>query len=148
MAGLKAREKRENHVIKPHFAVEPMFLMLAGVAAAVSQQLIQHPIGRVQEVYYKSLSSLDKQNLSSDSKSNILRNYYKTYQGTYIRCLARAVRSGGWRPWLLKGFFYNTIKQVPSTSAGLIIFELLRRGYSSGSEASSIQADGYNILLV
>lgn len=122
--------------------------MLAGVAATVSQQVIQHPIGRVQEVYYKSLPSLDKQNHASDSKSNILRNYYKTYHGTYKQCLARAVRSGGWRPWLLKGFFYNTIKQVPSTSAGLIILELVRRRYSSESGDSSIEADGYNILLV
>ncbi|KAI4161692.1 MAG: hypothetical protein LQ342_004700 [Letrouitia transgressa] len=146
--GLKAREKRDVHVITPHFAIEPIFLMLAGVAATVSQQVIQHPIGRVQEVYYKSLPSLDKQNHASDSKSNILRNYYKTYHGTYKQCLARAVRSGGWRPWLLKGFFYNTIKQVPSTSAGLIILELVRRRYSSESGDSSIEADGYNILLV
>ena len=41
----------------------------------------------------------------------------------------------------------NTIKQVPSTSAGLVIFELVRRRYSSEAEAVKIKKDGYDILL-
>lgn len=41
----------------------------------------------------------------------------------------------------------NTIKQVPSTSAGLVIFELVRRRYGSEAEAVKIKKDGYDILL-
>ena len=37
--------------------------------------------------------------------------------------------------------------QVPSTSAGLIIFELVRRKYGMGGEPVRINRDGYDILL-
>ena len=41
----------------------------------------------------------------------------------------------------------NTIRQVPSTSAGLVMFELVRRRYSNEAEAVRIENDGYGILL-
>ena len=41
----------------------------------------------------------------------------------------------------------NTIKQVPSTSAGLVVFELVRRRYGNEAEAVKIKKDGYDILL-
>jgi hypothetical protein len=55
--------------------------------------------------------------------------------------------AGGWRSWLYRGFILNTMKQVPSTSAGLIVFELVRRKYGSQIEAVRIEKDGYDILL-
>ena len=53
----------------------------------------------------------------------------------------------GLRSWLYRGFWWNTIRQVPSTSAGLIIFELFRRKYGAGGDAVKINKDGYDILL-
>jgi hypothetical protein len=42
----------------------------------------------------------------------------------------------------------GTLRQVPSTSAGLIVFEIVRRKYSLDEEAVRIRKDGYDILLV
>lgn len=41
--------------IKPHYLLEPAFLLMAGAAASVAQSVIQHPITRVQEVHYERL---------------------------------------------------------------------------------------------
>lgn len=134
-------------VIKPHYAIEPTFLMLAGIAASISQQIVQHPLNLIQNVYYKSLAFLDSQAKINQPKTAMLRSYYGAYRKTYDQCLVYARRSGGWRRWLYKGFLVNTIKQVPSTSAGLVIFELVRRRYGSEAEAVTIKKDGYDILL-
>ena len=120
-----------DHVIKPHYAIEPTFLMLAGVAASVTQQLIQHPIDIIQSVHYQALAALDKRVQLDSSRAEVLETYYNSYQRTYQRCLIHAERNGGWRRWLYRGFLWNTIKQVPSTSAGLMIFELVRRRYGN-----------------
>ena len=58
-----------------------------------------------------------------------------------------AKRLGGWRIWLYRGFVMNIVRQVPSTSAGPVIFELVRRRYADESEAVRIETDGYDILL-
>lgn len=54
---------------------------------------------------------------------------------------------GGWRRWLYKDFVWNTIRSTPSTSAGLIVFELVRRKYGMGDGEVRINEDGYDILL-
>ena len=134
-------------IIRPHYAIEPAFLMLAGVSASITQQAIQHPITLVQAIHHNSLSRLDRQAKSSPTISQLLRNYNSTYKTTYKRCLVYVRRFGSWRRWLYRGFLPNTIRQVPSTSAGLVIFELVRRRYSSEAEAVRIEKDGYDILL-
>ena len=106
-------------VIKPHFAIEPTFLMLAGIAASIGQQVIQHPLTLIQNIHYKSLVYLDRQAKIDQPKSAMLRSYYKAYNRTYEQCVVHARRSGSWRRWLYEGFLVNAIKQVPSTSAGL-----------------------------
>lgn len=136
-----------DSVIKPHYAMEPIFLMLAGIAASITQQLIQHPIEIIQSVHYQALTALDKKVHLDSSRTKVLQAYYVSYQKTYHRCLIHAQRNGGWRRWLYRGFFWNTVKQVPSTSAGLVIFELVRRRYGSDAEALEIQKDGYDIIL-
>ena len=140
-------------VIKPHYAIEPTFLMLAGIAASVTQQLVQHPLNLIQSIHYKSLlTHLDSQSQAQiqipQSRTATLRtSYYAAYRKTYEQCRLLSRRSGGWRKWLYRGFVGNAIKQVPSTSAGLVIFELVRRRYGSEAEAVRIEKDGYDILL-
>ncbi|KAI4231496.1 MAG: hypothetical protein LQ349_005571 [Xanthoria aureola] len=136
-----------NRVIRPHYAFEPSFLLLAGMAASVSQQFVQHPIGLLQDIHYRSLAAYDKKSKSPVSFAEHLRLYSSAYKKTFQQGRARAIQLGGWRKWLYKGFLRNTIKQVPSTSAGLIIFELVRRRYGIDVEATRIQKDGYDILL-
>lgn len=133
--------------IRPHYAIEPIFLTLAGLSASIAQQIIQQPLNLIQSIHYKSLNSLDKQARINQPKAAMLRNYYSAYRKTYQQCLIYARRSGGWRRWLYKGLFYNTIKMVPSTSAGLLIFEMVRRRYGNEAEAVRIRKDGYEILL-
>ncbi|MCJ1423800.1 hypothetical protein MMC29_001685 [Sticta canariensis] len=139
---IKAHTENGRPIIIPHYAVEPTFLMLAGITASVAQQLILHPMTLVQAIHHDSLSRRHDQ--TNSRRSN---KFYRGYEKTYQRCLTYARRFGGWRRWLYRGFWLNTVKQVPSTSSGLVIFELVRRRYGSEVEAVRIEKDGYDILL-
>lgn len=132
-------------IIKPHYAIEPTFLMLAGITASIAQQVVLHPITLIQAIHHDFLSRLHDQVSSSDP--NARPSSQSGYRKTYQRCLTYARRFGGWRRWLYRGFLLNTVKQVPSTSAGLVIFELVQRRYGSEIEAVRIEKDGYDILL-
>ena len=143
----RVEELYSGFVIRPHYAIEPTFLMFAGVAASVTQQVIQHPIGLIQGVYCKSLVEIDKQFQLDRTRSQVLRSYYSSYGSTYQGCQKYVEQYGGWRRWLYRGFLWSTVKQVPSTSAGLIIFELVRRRFGTDTELVRIDKDGYDILL-
>lgn len=147
MAPTTKSRNRDVPTIKPHYALEPCFLMGAGITASVAQQIIQHPLGMVQNLHYERLEVLDHQASLRHSKKEMLRHYYHAYHETLRECKTAAAIVGGMRTWLFRGFLINTIKQVPSTSAGLIIFELVRRKYGTQAEAVMIQKDGYDILL-
>ncbi|KAL8687190.1 MAG: hypothetical protein Q9218_006568 [Villophora microphyllina] len=136
-----------SHTIRPHYAIEPTFLLLAGVSASVAQQTVHHPVDHVQEIYYRSLATIDKKVKRSMPLPSTMRIYMSAYQKTFEQCRARADRLGGWRKCLYKGFFRNTVRQVPSTSAGLIIFEMVRRRYGNEAEVIRIEKDGYDIVL-
>ncbi|KAJ1707592.1 MFS monosaccharide transporter [Aspergillus flavus] len=124
-------------LIKPHYTLEPCFLMAAGVAASIAQQAIQHPLSMIQNLHVARLEYLDHQASLHPSRRQMLRLYYLAYQETYKRCRKRAKRAGGWRHWLFRGFVRDAIRQVPSTSAGLVIFELSVRARESASEKGS-----------
>ena len=126
-------------VIKPHYAIEPSFLMVAGIAASVAQQVVHHPIGLVQDIHCRSLTVLDRKNRTKVPFYRTIFVYLGAYHKTLQQCRGRAARFGGWRRWLYRHFFWNTIRQVPSTSAGLVIFELMRRRYGVQSEAAQIE---------
>lgn len=136
--------------IRPHYMLEPTFLLLAGAAASISQSVIQHPITRIQEVHYGRLEWVDShsQSVPGASKVNTLKLYARAYRKTFKECAAFARRAGGLRRWLYADFLMGTLRQVPSTSAGLIVFEILRRKYSTDDEVVKIRKDGYDILLV
>ena len=134
-------------LIEPHYALEPCFLLLAGVVASVAQQTIQPPLSIVQNFHLGRLEYLDKQASLNPTRQQMLRLYYHAYQETFKRCDKKATRSGGWYRWLFRGFPRDAVRQVPSTSAALVIFELVRRKYANLSDAVYIQKDGYDILL-
>lgn len=152
---------RGVRVIRPHYAIEPAFLLLAGVGASFAQQIILHPLTHIQMEHWEHLEDLDAKarkirhqaSLSPDPKMarkrwRMFRAYYHAYQETWAQCLAESVTEGrGVRRWLYRGFWWNTIRQVPSTSAALIIFELVRRKYGLESDQIRITSDGYDILL-
>lgn len=134
-------------VIRPHYSIEPVFLMLAGIAASVTQQIVQHPISLVQGVHHKSVLALENKVQYEQFRSQSRRNYRVSYGKTYEHCLTFAREYQGWRRWLYRGFFWSTIRQMPSTSAGLIIFELVRRRFGTDTEAVLISQGGYDILV-
>ncbi|GAD97342.1 mitochondrial carrier protein, putative [Paecilomyces variotii No. 5] len=142
-----ATSDRGVPVIKPHYAIEPCFLMLAGLMASVAQQGVQHPLSVIQNLHFGRLEYLDQQARLDHSRQQMMRHYFHAYQETFARCQKRAARAGGWRRWLFRGFVGSSIRQVPSTSAGLVIFELVRRKYASPADVVHIQKDGYDILL-
>lgn len=168
----------ETTVIRPHYALEPMFLLLAGTSASFAQQLLLHPLTHFQVKHWDNLEEIDakadriragkpttsaaastaattaagtqaaSQSPSRPRKWRMLRAYYHAYQESYAGCLAEAKAEGlSLTKWLYRGFWWNSIRQVPSTSAGLIIFELIRRKYGFGAEEVRITKDGYDILL-
>lgn len=136
--------------IKPHYMLEPSFLLLAGAAASIAQSVIQHPITRIQDVHYGRLEWIDSHTHTEagNLKVNSLRLYASAYRKTFKECAVLARRSGGLRRWLYSGFLSGTLRQVPSTSAGLIVFEIVRRKYALDEEVVRIRKDGYDILLV
>ena len=150
--GVTATEDQPTPLIRPHYALEPGFLMLAGMTASVMQQLVLYPLSTLQTLHYERLEELDKkavklQQTPSATRGRMLRAYYHAYQATWRQSKLQAVNKGGVPRWLFRGFWWFTIRQVPSTSAGLIIFELVRRKYGLTGDEVKITQDGYDILL-
>ncbi|KAK4893346.1 hypothetical protein LTR27_008242 [Elasticomyces elasticus] len=150
-----------NPVIRPHYMLEPSFILLAGFFASITQALIQYPVSRIQDIHYGRLEWIDAHPSHSTtspptiSKARPVRNsggafgvYASAYKKTFKQCLAIARRDEGARRWLFKDFLRRTLTQVPSTSAGLIVFEVIRRKYGDASDVVKIRKDGYDILLV
>lgn len=148
----------DTTVIRPHYALEPMFLLLAGTGASFAQQLLLHPLTHFQVKHWDHLEDIDtkaarlretpRTEQGPRPRWRMLRAYYHAYQETWAVCAAEARSEGlGLGRWLYRGFWWNSIRQVPSTSAGLIIFELIRRKYGFGTEEVRITKDGYDILL-
>lgn len=149
--------------IRPHYAIEPGFLMLAGIGASLAQQVVLHPLSHIQMEHWEHLEYLDAQarKIRGYTASNVpkrkwrwkmFRAYYHAYRQTWAQCVAQAKAQEGngpnaMRRWLYRGFWWSTIRQVPSTSAGLVIFELVRRKYGLGGDPVRINKDGYDILL-
>lgn len=153
------KQEGEHTVIRPHYALEPMFLLLAGTSASFTQQLFLHPLTHFQVKHWDHLEELDAKaaRMHASRQANpdgprrrwrMMRAYYHAYQESLAVCASEARGEGvGLTRWLYRGFWWNAIRQVPSTSAGLIIFELIRRKYGFGAEEVRITKDGYDILL-
>ncbi|KAI1738279.1 mitochondrial carrier domain-containing protein [Xylaria scruposa] len=153
------QEENKPVIIRPHYAIEPMFLFLAGIGASFTQQIVLHPLTHVQLKHWDHLEELDAKaervRLGTTTQPNkpmrrwrMLRAYYHAYQETWAQCTFEASSEGrGMLRWLYRSFWWNTIRSVPSTSAGLIIFELVRRKYGSPDEPVRVARGDYEILL-
>ncbi|KAL5596712.1 hypothetical protein BROUX41_006596 [Berkeleyomyces rouxiae] len=181
-------------VIRPHYAIEPGFLLLAGISASFAQQVVLHPLTHIQLEHWDRLEDLDtraeqirqlraraeavavpnpavprqaaapsgalvpradaqtscqsRPPTGAPPRGLMLQANYRAYQETWRQCALQAsAEKRSVLSWLYRGFWWNTIRQVPSTSAGLIIFELVRRKYGMDREEVRIQHDDYEILL-
>ncbi len=151
-------DERDSRVVKPHYAIEPGFLLLAGMTASIAQQFVLFPLATFQTLHYERLEDLDKKAVSlqnshdtSAGRGRMLRAYYHAYQETWRQAHTQAATQHGIRNWMYRGFWSLTIRQVPSTSAGLIIFELVRRKYGTEGLGDEVRISGghgrYDILL-
>ena len=149
----------EAQTVTPHYAIEPAFLFLAGISASIAQSSIIYPLHHVQTEHLLHLEELDTHatkfrhgpRLHGHERFRMMRVYYKAYQETLQQCkdAARQEIGGSLRKWLYRGFTWNTLRQLPSTSAGLIIFELVRRKYGQAADEVRISSKGghYDILV-
>lgn len=152
-ASYKVDESTGTPTIKPHYALEPIFLLLAGLSAAVTQSLIQYPLNLIQDIHYNRLDALDAR-LTRESTHRppirkILQDYRHAYVKTWRQCNLRARSAGcSLTKWVYKGFAWNTLRSMPGTSAGLILFELIRRRYADLNQEIRINIDGFNVLFL
>lgn len=77
-----------------------------------------------------------------------MKLYASAYRKTAKQVMAIARKDGGLRRWMYRDFLVRTVTQTPSTAAGLIVFEVIRRRYGDSSDVVKINKDGYDILLV
>ncbi|KAK5659380.1 hypothetical protein OQA88_1473 [Cercophora sp. LCS_1] len=155
---MEKKEEGMPTIIRPHYAIEPAFLLLAGMGASITQQAVLHPLSHIQVEHWERLEALDakarelrgRQMGKTATTHRMFWEYCDAYKTTWKECVVEAEAAGlghSMRRWLYRGFWWNTIRQVPSTSAGLIIFELVRRKYGLGGDQVRINRDGYDILL-
>ena len=74
---------RSANLIKPYWALAPMFLLLAGIAASIAQQMIQHPLTTIQNVHFKTLDYLERQAQAIQSQTPMIRTHPNVYRRTY-----------------------------------------------------------------
>jgi hypothetical protein len=118
--GTVATESQPTAVIRPHYALEPAFLMLAGLTASVAQQVVLYPLSTLQTLHYGRLEDLDKkavgfsqsQSQGSNHRGRMLHAYYHAYQETWRQARTQARQVGGMMRWVFRGFWWFTIRQV------------------------------------
>ena len=119
---------------KGNRALYPSFILGAGALAAVSVQAVHYPIGKIQKLHLMRLEALDEinKNRPPTSKYSMWKLYSKTYMHTFEKAakLVQKDAGGSWFRWLYAGFSRTTLTTMPSTSIGLVVFEIMRIRYS------------------
>jgi hypothetical protein len=134
--------------------VYPSFILAAGAFAAVSVQLVHYPVGKIQKLFLMRLESLNAiaKSTSTAAAPSMLREGtgLLTRRGIYKRTFKQAgkivrkhqkelglpipTKPSGialmWTRWLYSGFVRATVSTLPSTSLGLVVFEIMRIKYA------------------
>lgn len=138
--------------------VYPTFILTAGALAAVSVQLVHYPVGKIQKLFLMRLESLNAiaKTTRAAARPSMLREGtgLLTRRGIYKRTFQQATKMvhkhqkeldlpiptkpsgivGMWTRWLYSGFVRATLSTLPSTSLGLIVFEIMRIKYATDLE--------------
>ncbi|KAF8945250.1 hypothetical protein BGZ47_003009 [Haplosporangium gracile] len=123
---------------RPYFLLEPMFVLLAGAAAAVAYQAVDYPLEQVKSIFYAKETALQAetqrnapaahtQRLNSSSMRSGISISSQLYDMTWKECQAQATTAGGWRRFLFANFASTAIRAVPAASVGFLVFELMKR---------------------
>lgn len=108
---------------------------ISGVTAAFTLQCIQFPIGKLQRVHYQRLEIIDLLTLPNSYVSNSYRQlltFSHIYWHSYVNTFKYVNRRHGTSTnkliaWLYRGFIKNTLAIIPSTTAGLMLLDYMRR---------------------
>lgn len=84
-ASYKVDDSTGIPTIKPHCALEPTFLLLAGLSAAVTQSLVQYPLNLVQDIHYNRLDALDSRLAREATHRPSIRKILRDYRHAYVK---------------------------------------------------------------
>ena len=70
-----------------------MFILLAGIAASVTQQVVQHPFTIFQTLHYNHLQAVDDGTRPSDRRTSICDPH--AYRKTFEIAQRQALEAGG-----------------------------------------------------
>ncbi|KAF9291798.1 hypothetical protein BGZ68_002177 [Mortierella alpina] len=123
---------------RPYFLLEPLFVLLAGAAAAVAYQAVDYPLEQIKTIFYAKEAELQAEKLRSTPDPHTQRlnsSSMRTgpsissqlYRLTRLECEAQARHSGGWRRFLFSNFASTAIRAVPAASVGFLVFEMMKR---------------------
>ncbi|KAG9292950.1 hypothetical protein G9A89_016312 [Geosiphon pyriformis] len=101
---------------KPHFMLEPAFVLAAGGLAAISYHLIDYPLDRVRNVFLIEEAQAEYQHEKGS----------RLYKATWDHCRLMASRTS-WAHFLYSDFGATVLRAVPATSIGFLVFELMKR---------------------
>lgn len=120
---ISLEQKRLTRILKSSF------ILLAGASAAFSLLAVQYPLSKVQQIHFGRLELLDQLNASASNERNSIlgRLYPHSYIDTYHRVKTIKAKSNlSWFSLAYKGFVRNALTMIPSTSIGLLVFEIMR----------------------
>lgn len=112
--------------------------LVSGVTAAFTLQCIQYPISNLQRIHYQRLEILDLLTLPESSANNSYRQlltlshvYWHSYINTIKYVYKKYGSASQWDmlTWSYKGFIRNTLAIIPSTTAGLMVLDYMRRKF-------------------
>ncbi|KAI8068075.1 mitochondrial carrier domain-containing protein [Gongronella butleri] len=111
-----------SKVDRPPLLLEPMFVILAGAAAAFAYQLIDHPFAKIHSIFYIEEGQSEFTHKDKREPVNEL------YRRTWDQCKLQVRMNGGsWMRFLYHEFGSTILKVVPATSVGFLVFELVKR---------------------
>ncbi|RUS21150.1 mitochondrial carrier domain-containing protein [Endogone sp. FLAS-F59071] len=126
----QAAEERVLMKIKPHFMIEPLFIMLAGAAAVVAYQVVEYPLSRIHSIFWIEEAKSEFPHPQSRKTTGAL------YRQTWTQAKLQVQRfKGSWRRFLYHGFGGTVARSIPATSIGFLVFELVKRHIDQREQA-------------
>lgn len=124
--------------------VFPTFVIMAGVMSTYSLQLAHYPLGKLQKMHFIRLEAVDK--FHQQHGTNVgWAEYIKAYGKTFKQAQKLVIKDcqGSWWRWLYSGYFRNTLISLPSTSIGLVVFEIMRLRYMDEEKPAFVEDSGF-----
>lgn len=111
----------------------PSFVLMGGCLAAAAMQVVSYPLSKIQKLHTIRLQAIDQLNLTKKGGWMLYMNsYWKTFKD--VQSQVKKVAKGAWFKWLYGGSVRYVLYSMPSTSIGLLIFEILRVGFGGPND--------------